>query len=307
MRILVTGAKGQLGVELLDILGLAHEVIGLDLPELDITSPSAADQVADLRPAWVVQAAAATDVDGCERNPAWAQAVNGEGTRHVADGCRRAGAGMLYLSTDFVFDGRKGSPYTEADEPAPLSAYGRSKLAGEEITKALAPRWAIVRTAWLFGVSGRNFVKAIVQKAMAGETLRVVDDQVGSPTYARDLALALAELLSRELTGVYHVTNAGSCSWHAFARAILTQAGLASASLLAITSAELGRPAPRPPFSVLAHDAWQAAGLRPLRLWSEALADMLSAWEPPLVSRPIEFGRVQEPLTPEGQSKRGNA
>ncbi len=134
-------------MELIEILGLAHEVVGLDLPELDITGPAAAEQVADLRPAWVVHAAAATDVDGCERDPARAQAVNGEGTRRVADGCRRAGAGMVYISTDFVFDGRKRSPYTEADEPVPLSAYGRSKLAGEGATRALAPRWAIVRSA----------------------------------------------------------------------------------------------------------------------------------------------------------------
>lgn len=279
MRILVTGAKGQLGVELLEILGLAHEVIGLDLPELDITGPAAADQVADLRPAWVVHAAAATDVDGCERDPAWAQAVNGEGTWRVADGCRRAGAGMIYISTDFVFDGRKGSPYTEADEPAPLSAYGRSKLAGEEATRTLAPRWAIVRTAWLYGVSGKNFVKTIVEKAAAGEALRVVDDQVGSPTYARDLAPVLAELVARQLTGVYHLTNSGSCSWYEFARAILEQAGLAATPLKPITSAELGRPAQRPAFSVLANDAWAMAGLPPLRPWREALADMLTGWQ----------------------------
>lgn len=235
MGILVTGAKGQLGVELLEILGLTHEVIGLDLPELDITGPAAADQVADLGPAWVVHAAAATYVDGCERDPAWAQAVNGEGTRRVADGCRRAGAGMIYISTDFVFDGRKGSPYTEADEPAPLSAYGRSKLAGEGATRALALRWPIVRTAWLYGASGKSFVKTIVEKAAAGEALRVVDDQIGSPTYARDLARALAELVARQLTGVYHLTNGGSCSWYEFARAILEQAGLAATPLTPIT------------------------------------------------------------------------
>ncbi|HWU37045.1 MAG TPA: dTDP-4-dehydrorhamnose reductase, partial [Candidatus Acidoferrum sp.] len=226
MRILVTGAKGQLGVELLQTLKLAHEVIGLDLPELDITRSTATDQVADLRPNWVIHAAAATDVDGCERDSAWAQAVNGDGTGRVADGCRRAGAGMIYISTDFVFDGRKRSPYTEEDQPAPLSVYGRSKLAGEEAARVLAPRWAIVRSAWMFGVSGKNFVKGIVNKAVAGERLRFVNDQVGSPTYARDLAQALAELVTRQLTGVFHVTNSGSCSRYEFARAILKQAGL---------------------------------------------------------------------------------
>lgn len=275
MRVLVTGAKGQLGVELLDVLGQSHDVIGLDLPEWDITKSEAMRVVADVHPAWVVHAAALTDVDGCERDPARAHFVNGEGTRRVAEGCHAVGAGMVYLSTDYVFDGQKGAPYVETDPAAPLSVYGRSKLAGEEATREIAPRWAIVRTAWLFGVSGKNFVKTIVEKATAGGPLRVVDDQVGSPTYARDLAEAIRELLVRGLTGMYHVTNSGSCSWYAFARAILQQAGLATATVSPMTTAELGRPAPRPASSVLANQAWAAAGLPPLRPWPEALAAML--------------------------------
>jgi dTDP-4-dehydrorhamnose reductase len=278
VRILVTGAKGQLGVELVDRLGRSHDVVGLDLPDCDITKPEVAHVIADMQTAWVVHAAAWTDVDGCERDPDRAQLVNGEATRRVAEACRAADAGLVYLSTDYVFDGRKGGPYVDTDPPTPLSAYARSKVAGEDAARALAPRWAIVRTAWMFGVYGRNFVKTILERAAAGEPLRVVDDQVGSPTYARDLAEAIGQLLSRGLTGIYHVTNAGSCSWYAFARAILEDAGLANIPVSPMTTAELGRPAPRPAYSVLANDAWAAAGLPPLRPWREALAAMLAEW-----------------------------
>lgn len=235
--------------------------------------------IADARPAWVVHAAAWTDVDGCERDPERADLVNGEGTRRVAEACRACGAVLVYLSTDYVFDGRKGAPYVETDPVSPLSAYARSKVAGEEAVRAVSPRWAIVRTAWLFGVSGKNFVKTIVEKAAAGGPLRVVDDQVGSPTYARDLAAAIACLASRGLSGTYHVTNAGSCSWYEFTRAILTEAGMPHVPVAPMTTAELGRPAARPAFSVLANHAWAGAGLRPLRPWREALSAMLTAWK----------------------------
>ena len=279
MRVLVTGAKGQLGVELLDVLRREHDVVGLDVPELDITKSEATRVIADARPAWVVHAAAWTDVDGCERDPERANLVNGEGTRRVAEACRAVGAGLVYLSTDYVFDGRKGAPYLETDPVSPLSAYARSKVAGEEAVRAVAPRWTIARTAWLFGVSGKNFVKTIVEKAAAGGPLRVVDDQVGSPTYARDLAEAIAQLVSRGLTGTYHLTNAGSCSWYAFTHAIVEEAGLSHVAVTPMTTAELGRPAPRPALSVLANHAWVAAGMRPLRPWREALSAMLAEWK----------------------------
>lgn len=278
MRIVVTGAKGQLGVEVTAALGGAHAVVGLDLPEWDMTGPDAPPRLAALGPDWVIHAAAATDVDGCERDPAFAERVNGHGTRQVAEGCRLAGAGMVYLSTDFVFDGAKGTPYLETDTPVPLSAYGRSKLSGEQAVQAIAPRWAIARTAWLFGVHGKNFVKTIVQAAATGKPLRVVNDQVGSPTYAKDLAGALAILVGRQLTGIYHLTNSGACSWFDFTREILAQSGFADTPLSPISSAELGRPARRPAYSVLAPAAWQAAGERPLRPWPEALTDMLAGW-----------------------------
>jgi dTDP-4-dehydrorhamnose reductase len=276
MRIVVTGADGQLGRELVGCLGGQGQVIRSTLSDLDVTAPDCADRLAALAPDWVVHAAAATDVDGCERAPDHAMAVNAEGTRRVAEGCRRSGAGLIYLSTDYVFDGRKGTPYTEADVPAPLSAYGRSKLEGERAARSLASHWIIIRTAWLFGSHGKNFVKTILSKAAAGEELRVVGDQVGSPTYARDLAEAVVLVLSRRLIGLYHLTNSGSCSWFEFAREILRLAGCRT-SLNRIQSCELSRPAPRPAYSVLDNAAWRAAGLRPLRPWPEALAAMLSA------------------------------
>lgn len=276
MRIVVTGADGQLGVELVRALAPLGEVVGTTIADLDLTDAGCAGRVAALRPDWVVHAAAATDVDGCERDPAWALAVNGEGTRRVVEGCRRAGAGLVYVSTDYVFDGRKGTPYAEDDPPAPLNAYGRSKLAGEEATRTLGGRWAIVRTAWLYGAQGKNFVKTILDRARAGQPLRVVDDQVGSPTYAADLADGIAMLRSGGHTGVFHVTNSGACSWFAFAREIVRLAGLSPDAVQPMTSAELDRPARRPAHSVLGSAAWQAAGFPPLRPWPDALAAMLA-------------------------------
>ena len=277
MRIVVTGADGQLGVELVRALALQGEVVGTTIDELDVREASCAERVATLRPDWVVHAAAATDVDGCERDAAWAFAVNGEGTRRIAEGCRRANAGLVYVSTDYVFDGQKDRPYLEADPPGPLNVYGRSKLAGEEATRALAGRWTIVRTAWLYGVHGKNFVKTILERAQAGQPLRVVDDQVGSPTYAADLAEGIALLLAGGHTGVFHLTNSGACSWFAFAREIVRLAGFDPGTVTPMTSADLNRPARRPRFAVLENNAWRTKGLAPLRAWQDALASMLSA------------------------------
>ena len=297
MRILVTGADGQLGTELVRALAPHGEVIPSTQADMDVTDRSCAEFVAALQPEWVVHTAAATDVDGCEREPERAMAVNAEGTRRVAEGCRRAGAGLVYLSTDYVFDGRKGAPYAERDSPAPLNAYGRSKLEGEQATRNVAPRWTIVRTAWLYGVHGRNFVKTILGKVAAGEPLRVVDDQVGSPTHAADVAEAVARLLSQRRTGMYHVTNAGTCSWYEFAREILRLTGHDSTAVAPITSAALNRPARRPAYSALENAAWQAAGFPPLRPWREALAAMLAALRvvDPSIGQVVNSSRNAEP------------
>ncbi len=278
MRVLITGVNGQLGTELVRALDGRADVIGKDLPEFDITAAACAAAVAAAKPDWVIHAAAATDVDGCERDPVMAMAVNAEGTRRVAEGCRQSGAAMIYVSTDFVFDGSKASPYAETDDPAPLSVYGRSKAAGEGAVRETASRWVIARTAWLYGAHGRNFVKTILGKAATGGPLRVVSDQVGSPTYARDLAAALVRVVERNLSGVFHLTNGGFCSWYDFTREILRQAGFGHVSVSPMSSAELGRPARRPAYSVLANAAWRGAGEPVLRPWPEALTDMLQAW-----------------------------
>jgi dTDP-4-dehydrorhamnose reductase len=251
-------------------------VIGPGRQALDLTAEEAIQQIIELQPTHVVHAAAATDVERCEREPAWAQAVNVEGTRRVAEACQALGAWLLYVSTDYVFDGTKTSPYVETDPPAPLNAYGQSKRDGEIWVQAIAPRWAIVRTAWVYGHVGRNFVATILTRLQAGDRLTVVTDQVGSPTYAADLAEGMTHLVAREATGTFHLTNSGSCSWFAFAQAIADAVGADPARVLPITSAELALCARRPAYSVLAYTAWRALGLPPLRPWELALRARLA-------------------------------
>jgi dTDP-4-dehydrorhamnose reductase len=188
-------------------------------------------------------------------------------------------AHLVHVSTDYVFSGDKAGPYDEWDEPGPRSVYGRSKLGGEREVAAHAGSWAIARTSWVFGRRGRNFVDTIVGRARDGAPLRVVDDQRGCPTYAPDLAGALARLAVERRPGIFHVTNDGACTWHDLAVAAVQLAGLDPSVVATTTTAELGRPAPRPANSVLAGAAWAAAGFRPLRPWREALAEKLSLVE----------------------------
>lgn len=275
-RILVTGGSGQLGTELLPRLAGLGTVIAPGRQMLDLTVEEAIPQIIALRPTHVVHAAAATDVERCEREPDWAQAVNVEGTRRVAEACQAVGVWLLYVSTDYVFDGTKTSPYVETDPPAPLNAYGQSKRDGEIRVQTMAPRWAIVRTAWVYGHVGHNFVATILTRLQAGDRVTVVTDQVGSPTYAADLAEGLTRLVAREATGTFHVTNSGSCSWFVFAQAIARAVGADPARVLPITSAELALRAWRPAYSVLAPTAWRALGLPPLRSWELALRARLA-------------------------------
>jgi dTDP-4-dehydrorhamnose reductase len=270
-RILVTGGSGQLGSELIPRLSKLGTVIGPGRQELDLTSDAAVERIIACRPTHVVHAAAATDVERCELEPAWAQAVNTDGTRRVAEACKALGAWLLYVSTDYVFDGSKSTPYAEADPPAPLNVYGRSKLAGEAQVQAMGAPWAIVRTAWVYGHVGRSFVTTILQRLHAGAPLSVVTDQVGSPTYAPDLADAIMQLVERDSTGILHLTNSGSCSWFALAQVIAREVGVNPARIAPITAEKLGLQARRPANSVLANTAWKALGLPPLRPWDTAL------------------------------------
>jgi len=277
MKILITGGKGQLGRELSLLLQEkeGYEVFARGREELDIlAADELAAQVRAWRPEVIVHTAAYTKVDQAEAEQDKAWKVNALGSRNVAVAAETVGAKLIHLSTDYVFDGKKGAPYDEWDWPNPESVYGRSKLAGEELVRMVCRRFFVVRTSWVFGPYGNNFVKTMLQLAQAGKDLRVVDDQVGSPTYTYDLARFLAKLMRTEAYGIYHVTNSGSCSWYEFAKAIFEEAGIA-ARLEPCTTAEFPRPAPRPPYSVLEHKAIRLNGFEDLRPWREGLRDYL--------------------------------
>jgi dTDP-4-dehydrorhamnose reductase len=272
MRILVTGAKGQLGQELQRVLH-AEEVIATDQPEYALTDSMLGEKIAAQRPDLVIHAAAYTDVDGCERNPDMAVQVNAIGTRYVAEGAAKAGAKLLYLSTDYVFDGRKTMPYTERDPVNPLNVYGRSKLAGEEEALKGCRRTLVLRTSWLYGAHGKNFVKTILSLAVTQPEIRVVDDQRGSPTYARHLAQVIAGLIRSDVTGVIHAGGEGECSRYEFAKAILQEAGL-ECRVVPISTAESGRLALRPPYSALSTALLHQHGLS-LPPWREGVRQFL--------------------------------
>jgi len=278
MKVLVTGAKGMLGTDLCTRLRNAYETIPLDLPELDVTETSAVLAALESeKPEMVIHCAAYTHVDGCERDPQQAFRVNAFGTWNIASACQKTGSALLYISTDFVFDGEKGEPYDEFDRPNPINVYGRSKLAGEEVVRGMLSRHFIVRTAWLFGVHGNNFVRTILRQAENGKTLRVVADQIGCPTYTADLAEAIADLLETPLYGTYHITNSGWCSWAEFAEEVIRQAGI-SVKVIPISSAEWDSPTRRPKDSRLRHLALEMQGRDNLRPWQEALADFLKTY-----------------------------
>lgn len=275
--ILVVGAKGMLGQDLMRVL--PGDVRGVDIEEIDITSLESVRRVLlTLRPRVVVNCAAYTDVDGCETNVELAMGVNGDGVGHLAAATREIGALLVQVSTDYVFDGTKGSPYGEDDPVNPLSMYGKSKLLGEEKARE-NPDHLIVRTQWLYGHGGKNFVETMLRLAGERKELAVVDDQIGSPTWTMDLSLAISELIENGCRGTYHAANRGVCSWFEFAKAIFADAGVAI-TVRPQTTRELGRPAPRPLYSVLdceklTHDT----GLK-LEGWREALGSYLERRRP---------------------------
>jgi dTDP-4-dehydrorhamnose reductase len=275
MRLLVIGAAGMLGQDLLAAAeGAGHTTAGLDLPELDITDAAATHAAAaDARPDVVINCAAWTDVDGAEADEEAATAVNGTGAGHVAAASAAAGALVVQISTDYSFDGTATEPYTESAPTSPLGAYGRSKLAGEQAVQAAAPgAYAIVRSSWLFGPHGKNFVDTILRLGAERDEISVVDDQVGCPTYTGHLAAGLVEIAERRLTGVAHVAGGGSCSWYDLAVAALDRTGT-DCVVKRWTTEELGRPAPRPAYSVLRTERGDVPRLPP---WEEGLAAHLA-------------------------------
>jgi len=266
----------MLGRDLTAHLGARHQVVPAELPEVDITDLDLVQRTFDsTKPEVVIHTAAFTSVDDCEHWPDLAFQVNAEGTRNVAVACRQASLPMLYVSTDYVFDGQKPTPYGEDDRPNPLNVYGQSKLQGERhVTELVEAAW-IVRTSWLFGPLGKNFVRTILQRAQRGESLRVVDDQVGAPTYTMDLAEKLEQIVVRGSPGIYHVTNRGYCSWFEFAQEILRQAALSHVRVFAIPTSASDRPALRPRNSRLAHTRLESEGLGLLPAWQYALTRYL--------------------------------
>lgn len=277
MRVYVTGWDGLLGSALVPALrARGFEVAGMGVADADITDTAfLRDRLGAFRPDTVVHLAAMTAVDRCESEPEEAFRVNETGSRAVAEEAQRVNAAVVALSSDYVFDGAKRSPYTEDDATGPLSVYGRSKLAGEHAVRAGASRWTIVRSAWLYGAGGRNFVDTILDVAARQETLAVVDDQTGSPTYVADLAEGLTSLVGVHAEGLLHLANAGSATWCDLAREALRLTGGDPAKVRRATTAELGRPAPRPAHSVLDSARAQARYGVALRPWRDGLADYL--------------------------------
>lgn len=281
MRILLIGAGGQLGSDLVKVLP-RENLVPLTHAELEVCDPDSIRRAMEThRPDLVINTAAWHRVDDIEGEPAPAFQVNAYGARNLALACRDFDCALMHLSTDYVFDGCKRSPYGEADPPNPISAYGISKLAGEQFIRYLWPRHYVVRSSGLYGVAGSsgkggNFVETMLRLAREGRAIRVVDDQVLTPTYTADLARALVALAASGRYGLYHVSNSGECSWYQFTAKIFELSGIA-ADLSPTTSETYGAPARRPAYSVLAHEAMRMAGVEEPRHWSEALSAYLAA------------------------------
>jgi len=276
LRILVTGASGMLGTALMPVLQKRHQAWGIDFRDCDIRDGGAVSAVLHTRPPeLVIHLAAYTNVDACEANPRIAEETNSIGTQNVATACAEVDAAMLYVSTDYVFDGTKIGAYREDDPPNPVSVYGRSKLMGEQHVRAILKRYFITRTSWLYGPNGKNFVTTILKFAQQQKVLRVVDDQHGSPTYTRHLSLKIAELAGTQAYGVYHTTGSGTCSWFEFARTILDFWPVQGVEVLAIPSDDSGRAARRPANSVLENRALMQAHFELMPHWKVALAEYL--------------------------------
>lgn len=274
VKILITGAYSQLGKELVRKLCHSHSLISLGKRELDITKQEQVESViSHYKPQYIIHTAALTSVEKCEIERKKAFEVNALGAGIVAQAADKVDARMFYISTDYVFDGKKQSPYTEEDKPNPLSIYGMSKSLGERLV-LLFNNASIIRTSWLYGHDGANFVKTMLQLAKKCKEVKVVNDQIGCPTYVSDLADAIIQLLEKE-NGIYHVSNSGYCSWYTFAQTIFEEAGYDGRIVKPVTTKEYGSICPRPPYSVMEQNALLKQGIKPLRHWTEALNEFM--------------------------------
>lgn len=279
-RVLITGATGMLGRDIQETLG-TRPYTALSRHSLDVRDLNAVRKAVGGHDV-IVNCAAYTKVDDAETHEADAFAVNAEGAQNLALAAHATGARLIHMSTDYVFDGSATSPYPEDSPRHPLGAYARTKAAAEELVLEAHPAGTIIlRSAWLYGEHGPNFVSTMLRLAGERDTLTVVDDQRGQPTWTRDLAHKLVEIIDADIThGIFHGTSSGETTWFGFAREIFTQAGLNPERVHPVDSASFVRPAPRPAYSVLAHDAWALSGLSPIRHWQDALAEAL-----PLMAR----------------------
>ena len=290
MRVLVTGSCGMLGRLVCSSLSAEHTVLATDIvgecEQLDISNTDRVFEVfGRFQPETVIHCAAMTDVDGCERDPDRAYLVNAIGTWNIACACAHFGCPVVYVSTDYVFDGTKESPYTEFDKPNPINVYGASKLAGEEAVRDLCAKHFIVRTSWVIAPHGKNFALTILnlakQRIVENETdkpLTIVADQIGSPTYAKDLAQFLSSLVGSPLYGIYHFTNSGYCSWYEFASKVIEFAGIDQVKVVPIKSEDWPTPTRRPKYSVLRHYRLELLGRDNVRDWKEAVRELVSEW-----------------------------
>ncbi len=275
----VTGAQGMLGHDLCAALTLAGtHVVKMDVPEIDISSLSSVLEVlGKVKPKLVINVAALTDVDGCETQEDLAFKVNATGPENLAIAAKRLGSFLVHISTDYVFDGNQTSPYKEDDPPNPLGIYGKSKFEGEvKLKTVLHDDYCIIRTQWLYGANGKNFVDTIIGAGQRNKTLRIVNDQFGSPTYTVDLSAAIIKLCEIKATGVFHVTNYGYTTWSDFALKILRLKGLDDVKIEDINTRDLGRPAPRPLYSVLDTSKFEGLTGIKLRPWEDALEEYLT-------------------------------
>jgi len=279
VKVLILGARGMLGKDLVPIASAKNHVLGRDIDDFDITDQERVKkELIAVRPQVVINAAGYTDVDGCESKRELAFSANAEGARNVALGCAAIGAKMIHLSTDYVFDGSSRVPYREEDLPRPLNVYGSSKLQGERYIQEIMKNYLIIRTEWLYGRHGRNFVDTILRIATQQKELRVVDDQRGAPTFTKDLSSAIDRLIGTEARGILHVTNSGSCTWFEFAGQVLREKNPTNreVQIIPISSTELARPARRPAYSLMDCQRYEQLTGSKMRSWQEALKEYLS-------------------------------
>ena len=275
MKILITGAYGMLGSDLREVLK-DNELIITGSKDLDITKETNVLQfIEDKKPEIVINAAAYTNVDNCETAYDNAYLVNAIGPKNLAVACNKLNIPLIHVSTDYVFDGSKTTPLSEEDKLGPKTAYGKTKLEGEKFVQENTKKYFILRTAWLFGINGKNFVKTMINLSKKNNLLKVVNDQKGCPTYCYDLAMAIKQLLNSDKYGIYHLTNKGELSWYDFAKKIFELSNI-TINVKPVTTEEFPRPAPRPHYSVLSNQKWINAGFSPMRNYEDALKDYLS-------------------------------